>query len=227
MKYGLRSACTNKMGQLVPMGMRRQMKHILQIAVIVTVLVTGQAFSQQDAPECFGANPPSMAVPLPEQVQQKPVLKPEGYFDVVMPVESLNMIASMRKVAKPAAQPSTQGSWTLQATVVESPNRKTFIWQGATGQAMMTTWDFLADGASICRPTTALNTKVGPDPATLSLIRSQFGTDIVMWQLGWIRDKSRQYELYVEDRMRDGRPQLNPNELTAIALSLSPLAPPR
>jgi hypothetical protein len=208
------------------MRMGIQMKHILQIGVVVAVLVNGQASAQQVAPECFGASASAPSVP-PVPAQRKPVLTREGYFDVVMPVEYLDSITSMRKIAKPVAQPSTQGSWTLLATLAESPNRKTFIWQGGSGQAMLTTWDFLADGASICRPTTALNTKVGPDPATLSLVRSQSRTDIVMWKLGWIREKSRQYELYVEDRMRDGRPQLNRNQITAIALSLSPLAPPR
>lgn len=199
---------------------------MLKLGTCALLLTGGLAAAQSNDLECVGRAPETRSAQSNAKsigVQRNPpVLRKEGYFDVVVPVEFVGVVTQLRQSVPADSQGIRRGDWTRVASVAESPNRQSSVWLASSGtQAMVTTWDFLADGAVICRPSSSLNAKLGSDGASLSLMRSQLRTDLVVWKLTWIRGNSRQYELYVEDRLENGSPTLNTGQVIAIGNSLA------
>jgi hypothetical protein len=89
---------------------------------------------------------------------------------------------------------------------------------------MLTLWDFMAAGGSICMPREFLNMKVNGGQGTLVLTRSESKSKL-LWTANWITaDECRQYEFYLKDEMTAQGPRTSPKrvlELAAESLELS------
>jgi hypothetical protein len=102
----------------------------------------------------------------------------------------------------------------------EGLHRTNFVFgEGARATAMLTVWNFVADGATVVTVTENQNQKIGAVPATLSLALADNHSPC-LWKVFAIEGDVA-YEFVMSDYLQaNGEPKLSPKRVMAIATSL-------
>lgn len=106
----------------------------------------------------------------------------------------------------------------LSGVFLESENRRNLFFKWADANVMLTKWRFRAEGAKLCFPFEFFNSRVGDQISILSLAISLPRTADILWKVTWLSaHKTEQFELYVEDKIVNGRPRMTPAQILQLA----------
>lgn len=156
---------------------------------------------------------------------------PLGYLENSSTIEYLNVVDEMAnlavKMTNPAllkdyklTVPATLGTHSIRV-LQEDSHRINFVFTHPKRPShALTIWNFKNAGAKITLVREFFNCKVNGVNAVLALAKNKSTTKVV-WKLSWWT-KGIDYEFYVNDNLKDAtHPMLSPQEVIALASSLS------
>ena len=149
----------------------------------------------------------------------------DGYYEAPVQSEYLNVVRQLFSVAKikgiVASSIELQGM-VRQGRWQESERRSSHFYSNGEHYALLTIWDFVDDGASLCLPIEAMNYTSGGNRGSLARA-TVLGDSRTIWKLQWVTlDKKSQIELYIEDDLgSDGKYMYTPTAIRSLASTVN------